>query len=62
MSFPGLDAVDRPNDGLPVGYGILTGKSHGNDWTRAHEGSQAREVEFSILVCIKITALLWTKL
>lgn len=60
MSFSGLDAVDRPNNGLPVGNSIVAGKSHGNDGSRTHEGSQAWKEELSVLVCIEVTALLWT--
>lgn len=60
MSFPGLDAVDRPYDGLPVGNSIVAGQSHGNGGAGAHEGSQAGKEELSILVCVEVTALLWT--
>lgn len=62
MSFSGLDAVDRPYDGLPVGDSIIAGQSHGNDGARAHEGRQAGKEDLSILVCVEVTALLWTQL
>lgn len=62
MSFSGLTAVDRPNNGFPVGNSIVAGKSHGNDGSRAHESSQAWEEELSVLVCIEVIALLWTQL
>lgn len=60
MSFSGLDAVDRSYDRLPVGYRVVTGQSEGNDGAWAHEGSQAGKEELSILVCVEVTALLWT--
>ncbi len=60
MSFSGLDAIDRPYDGLPMGDGVVTGQSQGNDGAGAHEGSQAGKEELSILVCVEVTALLWT--
>lgn len=60
VSFSCLDAVDRPDDRLPVVNSIVTGKSHNNDGAGAHEGSQAGKEELSILVCIEVTALLWT--
>lgn len=60
MSFSSLGAVDRSYDGLPVSNCIVSGESEGNDGARAHEGSQAGKEELSILVCVEITALLWT--
>lgn len=60
MSLSGLDAVDGSYDGLPVGDSVVSSQSRGNDGTRAHEGSQAGEEELSILICVEVTALLWT--
>lgn len=60
MSFSSLGAVDRAYEGLPVGNSIFTGQSQGNNRARAHEGRQAGKEELSILVCIEVTALLWT--
>ncbi len=60
MSFSGLDAVNRPYDGLPVADSILTSQSHGSDGARAHEGGQAGKKGLSVVICIKVTALLWT--
>lgn len=62
MSFSGLGAVGRPHEGLPVGDGVVASQSHSDDRARAHEGSQAGEEELSILVCVEVTALLWTEL
>ena len=62
MSLSRPDAVYRPDDELPVGDGVTAGQSHGNDGARAHEGSQTGEEVLSILVCIEVTALLWTEL
>ena len=62
VSVPGLNAVDRTYDGFPVGDGIFPSQIQCNDRTRAHEGSQAREEVLSVVVCIEVTALLWTEL
>lgn len=60
MSFFGLDAVDGPDDGLPVGDGVVPGQSQSNDGARAHEGSQVGKEGPSVQVSVEITALRWT--
>lgn len=60
MSFSGLGAVGRPYDGLPVGDSVVACQHQDNDWARAHEGRQAGKEILSILVCVEVTALLWT--
>lgn len=62
MCLFGYNTVGRSYEVIPVRNSIISGKNHGNNWTRAHEGSQAGKVGCSILVCIKIAAKLWTQL
>lgn len=60
MRLFGYNTVGWSYEVIPVRYSIISGQNHGNNWTRAHEGSQTGKVGCSILVCIKITAMLWT--
>lgn len=61
MRFFGYGEVVRAHHGFPVSDGVLTSQRHDNNGAGAHEGRQAGKEELSVLVCVKLTALLRTQ-